>query len=91
MTSVLVSLVLVRRREPPSQTWQTFLANHITQIMAADFFVVPTATCRLLFVLVIVAHERRRIVHVAVTDHPTPPGRRNSSARHFHGITHLAI
>jgi transposase InsO family protein len=40
-------------------------------MMAADFFVVPTATCRLLFVLVIIAHERRRIVHVAVTDHPT--------------------
>jgi transposase InsO family protein len=39
--------------------------------MAADFFVVPTARCRLLFVLVILAHERRRIVHVAVTDHPT--------------------
>ena len=39
--------------------------------MAPDFFVVPTATCRLLFVLVILAHERRRIVHVAVTEHPT--------------------
>jgi putative transposase len=39
--------------------------------MAADFFVVPTVTFRLLFVLVILAHDRRRIVHVAVTDHPT--------------------
>jgi hypothetical protein len=39
--------------------------------MAEDFFVVPTATYRLLFVLVILAHERRRVVHVAVTDHPT--------------------
>ena len=39
--------------------------------MAADFFVVPTVTYRLLFVLVILAHERRRVVHVAVTDHPT--------------------
>ena len=39
--------------------------------MAADFFVVPTVTYRLLFVLVILAHDRRRIVHVAVTDHPT--------------------
>ena len=39
--------------------------------MAADFFVVPTATCRLLFVLIILAHDRRRIVHVAVTGHPT--------------------
>ena len=57
--------------KPPSQTWRTFLANHLQQIAAADFFVVPTATCRLLFVLVILAHERRRVVHVAVTDHPT--------------------
>ena len=62
---------MTRKRQPPSQTWRTSLANHVDQIMAADFFVVPTATYRLLFVLVILAHERRRIVHVAVTDHPT--------------------
>src|SRR5438477_9807264 len=60
-----------RRSGRPSQTWRTFLANHLQQIAAADFFVVPTATCRLLFVLVILAHERRRVVHVPVTDHPT--------------------
>ena len=48
-----------------------FLANHVHQLVAADFFVVPTATCRLLFVLVLLAHDRRRIVHIAVTDHPT--------------------
>jgi putative transposase len=47
------------------------LTNHVGQILAADFFVVPTATFRLLFVLVIFAHERRRVVHVAVTDHST--------------------
>jgi putative transposase len=60
-----------RQRRPPSQTWRAFLANHVGQVTAADFFVVPTATYRLLFVLVILAHERRRVVHVAVTDHPT--------------------
>ena len=48
-----------------------FLANHVGQIMAADFLVVPTVTYQLLFVLVILAHDRRRIVHLAVTDHPT--------------------
>jgi len=68
-----VAPYMVRHRRPPSQTWRTFLANHITQIVAADFFVVPTVTYRLLFVLVILAHERRRVVHVAVTDHPTAP------------------
>jgi putative transposase len=66
-----VAKCMVRRRRPPSQTWRTFCANHVGQIMATDFFVVPTATYRLLFVLVILAHERRRVVHVAVTDHPT--------------------
>ena len=68
-----VAKYMVHRHRPPSQTWRTFLTNHLHQIAAADFFVVPTATCRLLFVLVILAHERRRIVHVAVTDHPTAP------------------
>ena len=42
--------------------------------MAADLFVVPTVAFRLLFVLVILAHDRRRIVHVAVTSHPTAAG-----------------
>jgi putative transposase len=65
-----VAKYLVRRRQPP-QTWRTFLQNHIGQIVAADFFVVPTATYRLLFVLVLLAHDRRRIRHVAVTAHPT--------------------
>jgi hypothetical protein len=54
-----------------SQSWRTFLANHAAQIAAADFFVVPTVAFRLLFVLLILAHERRRVVHVAVTAHPT--------------------
>jgi len=62
-----------RREQPPSQPWRTFLANHVGQIMAADVFVVPTVTYRLLFVLVILAHDRRRIVHVAVTARPTAP------------------
>jgi putative transposase len=62
---------LARTATPPSQPWRAFLANHVQQIVAADFFVVPTATCRLLFVLVMLAHERRRIVHAAVTSHPT--------------------
>ena len=60
-----------RPRRPPSQTWLTFLTTHASQIRAADLFVVPTVTFRLLFVLVILAHDRRRIVHVAATEHPT--------------------
>jgi hypothetical protein len=66
-----VSKYLVRGHRPPSQTWRTFPRNHVGQIVAADFFVVPTATYRLVFVLVLLAHDRRRIRHVAVTAHPT--------------------
>jgi hypothetical protein len=60
-----------RPHKPPSPTWKAFLANHIQDIVACDFFTVPTVTCRVLFVFVILAHERRRIVHINVTEHPT--------------------
>ena len=66
-----VAKYIVRPRRPPSQTWRTFLANHAVQTVAADCFLVPTATGRLLFVLVLLAHEPRRLVHVAVTERPT--------------------
>jgi transposase InsO family protein len=71
VSQATVAKYMARRRRPPSQTWRTFLTNHVHQIVAADFFVVPTATCRLLFVLVVLAHDRRRVVHTAVTAHPT--------------------
>src|SRR5262245_55439626 len=70
VSEATVAKYMARPRTPPSQSWRTFLTNHLQQIAAADFFVVPTATCRLLFVLVILAHERRRVVHVAVTHPP---------------------
>jgi putative transposase len=66
-----VAKYLVRSPRPPSQSWRTFMTNHVHQIMAADFFVVPTAAGRLLFVLVMLARQRRHVVHVAVTAHPT--------------------
>ena len=66
VSQATVAKYMVHPRRPPSQTWRTFLTNHLGQIAAADFFVVLTATCRLLFVLVILAHERRRVVHVAI-------------------------
>jgi transposase InsO family protein len=63
----------VRRRKPPSPTWKTFLTHHVPDLGALDFFTVSTVTCRVLFVLIIVAHERRRVVHCNVTEHPTAP------------------
>jgi putative transposase len=50
---------------------RTFLENHLGSTVAIDFFSVPTLTCRILFVLVVLAHDRRRILHVNVTPHPT--------------------
>ena len=58
-------------RKTSSQTWRTFLKNHLTQAAAMDFFVIPTATFQLLYGFVILEHGRRRIRHVAVTTHPT--------------------
>ena len=66
-----VAQYMARRRKPPSQTWRTFLENHLRQPVAVDFFVVPTITFRVLFVFVVLAHDRRRIVHFNVTAHPT--------------------
>ena len=66
-----VSRLLERRPRPPSQTWRTFLTNHLAAAASMDFFTVPTPTGRVLFVLVVLSHRRRRIVHVNVTDHPT--------------------
>jgi putative transposase len=60
-----------RYRKPPSQTWKTFLKNHARDIVAIDFFVVPTITFRLLYVFVIMNHERRRILHFSVTESPS--------------------
>jgi putative transposase len=62
---------LSRAEGPKGQTWRTFLTNHLAQTAAIDFFTVPTATFRVLFVFVVLSHERRRVVHFGVTEHPT--------------------
>jgi putative transposase len=66
-----VSRLLPKRRSPPSQTWRTFLTNHVRDLVSIDFFTVPTARWRVLFVLVVLAHHRRRVLHFNVTEHPT--------------------
>jgi len=66
-----VARYLPRSRKPPCQTWRTFLTNHLAQTAAIDFFTVPTATFRVLFVFVVLSHERRRVLHFGVTEHPT--------------------
>jgi putative transposase len=61
---------MVRRRKP-SQTWRTFLNNHVKDLVSTDFFVVPTLSFRVFSVFVALAHHRRRVVHFSVTAHPT--------------------
>jgi transposase InsO family protein len=71
ISQATVSKYLVRRRPPPSQTWRTFLANHVGSLVSVDFFTVPTVTFKVLFVFVVLAHDRRRVLHVNVTAAPT--------------------
>jgi hypothetical protein len=52
-----------RSKKPPSPTWKTFLKDHVQDLVALDCFIVPTVTVHVLLALVILAHERRRIVH----------------------------
>ena len=66
-----VSRYMPLRRKPPSQTWRSFLQNHTQDLVSIDFFVVPTATFRILYVFLVLEHERRRIVHFNVTDGPS--------------------
>jgi transposase InsO family protein len=66
-----VGKYIVRNRKPPSQTWRTFLENHVNTTVSIDFFTVPTIRFQVLYVFLVLAHDRRRIVHFNVTAHPT--------------------
>src|SRR5436853_6953865 len=66
-----VSKYMVRCRKPPSQTSRTFLENHAQQMVSIDFFTVPTLRFQVLYVFLVMAHDRRRILHFNVTAHPT--------------------
>jgi putative transposase len=66
-----ISKYMVRRPKPPSQTWRAFLENHSKQLVSIDFFTVPTALFRVLYVFIVIQHDRRHLVHFNVTEHPT--------------------
>src|SRR5262245_48999293 len=66
-----LSRLMPKRRPQPSQTSRTFFANHLRDLTSIDFFTVPTARLRVLFVLVVLTHHRRRVFHCNVTEHPT--------------------
>jgi putative transposase len=66
-----VAKYMTRTPKPPSQTWRTFLNNHISQLASIDFFTVHTVWFEVLLVFIVLAHDRRRIVHYNVSAHPT--------------------
>ena len=66
-----VGKYMIRHRKPPTQTWRTFLDNHIRQLVSVDFFTVPTIRFQVLYVFLVLAHERGLILHFNVTAHPT--------------------
>ena len=71
VSQATVAKYMVRHGKPPSQTWRTFLENHVKDLVSADFFVVPTVTFQILFVFLVLAHHCRRVVHFNITQHPT--------------------
>ena len=71
VSEATVSRYMPRRRKPPSQTWRSFLRNHAQDLVSIDFFVVPTATFRTLYVFLVLEHKRRHIVHFNVADGPS--------------------
>jgi putative transposase len=71
ISQATVAKYRVRKAGPPSQSWRTFLDNHVSQLASIDFFTVPTIWFEVLFVFVVLAHDRRRVLHFNVTAHPT--------------------
>jgi transposase InsO family protein len=66
-----VARYMIKRHGRPTQNWKTFLKNHLHETAAIDFLTVPTVTFQTLYVFVVLSLDRRSIVHINVTTHPT--------------------
>jgi hypothetical protein len=64
-------IICQHNHKPPSQTWKTFIQNHMMDMVAVDFLVIPTIRFKLLFVFVVLSRDRRKVVHFNVTEIPT--------------------
>jgi putative transposase len=71
ISQATVGRYLPRRPKTPSPTWRSFLHNHLADTAAIDMFTVATATFRILYTLIVLDHDRRRIIHFGVTENPT--------------------
>ena len=78
-----VAKYMMRKRKPPSQTWRTFLEEHVKELVTTNFLVVPTVNFRVLFVFVVLAHNRRHAIHFNVTAHPTAEWTAQQTAEAF--------
>ena len=81
----------VRRRKPPSRTGRTFLENLLKSMVSVDFFTVPTVRFQVLHVFLVVAHDRRRVLHFHVTGHPAAEWTAQRLRDAFRGTPHRAI
>ncbi len=71
LSQTTVAKYMIRHPKPPSPSWRAFLDNHLKDLVSIDFFTVPTVRFRILFVFLVLTHDRRRIVHFNVTEHPS--------------------
>ena len=71
LSQTTVAKYMTRRSKPSSPSWRAFLDNHLKDLVSIDFFTVPTVTFRILFVFLVLSHDRRRVLHCNVTEHPT--------------------
>ncbi len=71
LSEATVAKYMLKGSRPPSQTWRTFIRNHLSEMVAIDFFTVPTFTFKTLYVFVVLSLDRRRVLHFNVTDSPT--------------------
>jgi hypothetical protein len=67
ISQATVATYRVRQRKPPSQTWRTFVDKHLKDLVAIDFFTVPAESFRILYVFLVLKHERRQVVHFDIT------------------------
>lgn len=71
LAKATIEKYMVRHRKPPSPTWRAFPGNHLKELVSIDSFAVPTVRNTVLYVFLVLAHDRRRVIHFSVTEHPT--------------------
>lgn len=71
VSQATVSSYMPKKKKQSGQTWLTFLHNHLKETVSVDFFTIPTLTYSILYVFVILSHDRRYILHYNITKHPT--------------------